>query len=42
VDDLTAWEFMAAFEGWRDANSPPDTPPAPSADEHDAMVARFS
>lgn len=41
VDELTAWEFMAAFEGWKDANCPPEAPSAPTPEEHDVMVARF-
>lgn len=42
VDQLTAWEFNAAVEGWRAANCPDEGPSPPTPAEHDAMVARFA
>lgn len=41
VDACSLWEFLAAREGWIAANSAPDQAPAPTADEHDAMMRKW-
>jgi hypothetical protein len=41
VDACSLWEFLAARAGWLEANSAPEDRPAPSADEHDAMVEKW-
>jgi hypothetical protein len=42
VGDCSFWQFFAAVEGWRVANSPPEGPKPPSADDHDRMMAQFA
>lgn len=42
VGECSFWQFLAASEGWRQANCPPEGPQAPTADEHDRMVAQFT
>jgi hypothetical protein len=40
VDAMSLWEFLACREGWIAANSPPENP-APTPEEHDAMLAKW-
>jgi hypothetical protein len=40
VERLEPWQFLAAWTGWREANSPPQGPGAPSEDEFRQAVAR--
>ncbi len=35
------WDFLAAAEGYRAANSPEEGPKPPSPEEHDAMLAKY-
>jgi hypothetical protein len=41
VDQMTQWEFMAAWEGWLFANGPQDEqrPEAPSPEAHRQAMA---
>lgn len=41
MDELTAWELMAAVDGWKSANCPDSGPKPPTGDEHDALVAKY-
>jgi len=38
VDQMSLWEFQAAFAGWRAANAPPPKAAAPSAEDLDAAL----
>jgi hypothetical protein len=38
---LTPWEFVMAVRGWQDANCPDETVKAPSAAEHEALMAKY-
>lgn len=40
VTRLEPWQFLAAWRGWRQANSPPEKGGAPSPDEFRAAVER--
>lgn len=42
VDELSLWEFAAAVEGWNRAHGSEPEAPAPSADEHDALVEKYA
>jgi hypothetical protein len=42
IDEMSFWEFLAARDGWIDANTADDgklKPPTP--EEHDAMIAKY-
>jgi hypothetical protein len=42
VDELTAWEFGQAVQGWKSANCPEDDAMTPPTDEeHDALMAKY-
>lgn len=40
IDTWEPWQFRAAYRGWREANTPPGKPRAPSAEEFRQAVAR--
>jgi hypothetical protein len=42
VDDLSLWEFTAAVNGWAKANGAESKPPAPTDEEHDALMAKYA
>lgn len=43
VDRCTPFEFLAALEGWKRTNGFEDEgPAAPSAAEHDELVAKYA
>jgi len=41
VDACSIWEFLAAREGWLEANTAPEETAAPSGVEHDAMLRKW-
>lgn len=42
VDDCSLWQFLAARDGWITANTIDEGPKAPTPEEHDALVAKWS
>lgn len=42
IDQMTLWEFAAAVEGWSKANGGESKPEAPSEEEHDRLMAKYS
>jgi hypothetical protein len=42
VGDCSLWEFQAGLAGWLRANGSEDKPTAPTDEEHDDLVAKYS